>query len=86
MLTAKKSIYLEVNHPDALSTAFRINGIHYEAASGHEVDLQIHRTPQGLAAFIIIGFHAGMFGLGAGWANVPVLNLMIGGPSENSGG
>jgi uncharacterized membrane protein YfcA len=27
-----------------------------------------------------IGFMAGMFGLGAGWANVPVLNLLMGTP------
>ena len=30
--------------------------------------------------FIVIGVMAGMFGLGAGWANVPVLNLMMGVP------
>ena len=80
MLTAKKSVYPEVKQADALSTALRINGIYYEASSGHEVDWQIHRTPQGLGTFIIIGFMAGMFGLGAGWANVPVLNLMMGAP------
>ena len=27
-----------------------------------------------------MGFIAGMFGLGAGWANVPVLNLIMGAP------
>jgi len=44
----------------------------------------VHRTPMGLATFIIIGFMAGMFGLGAGWANVPVLNLMMGAPLKIS--
>ena len=34
--------------------------------------------------FIIIGFMAGMFGLGAGWANVPVLNLLMGTPLKIS--
>ena len=33
-----------------------------------------------LPAFAAIGFIAGMFGLGAGWANVPVLNLIMGAP------
>ena len=80
MLTAKKSTYPDVKQADALSTALRINGIYYEASSGQEVDWKIHRTPQGLATFIIIGFMAGMFGLGAGWANVPVLNLLMGAP------
>jgi uncharacterized membrane protein YfcA len=84
MLMAKKSEYPDVPKPDALSTALRINGIYYEASTGHEVNWQIHRTPQGLATFIIIGVMAGMFGLGAGWANVPVLNLMMGAPLKVS--
>ncbi|MDP6204597.1 MAG: sulfite exporter TauE/SafE family protein, partial [SAR324 cluster bacterium] len=45
---------------------------------------KIHRTWPGLFSFIIIGFMAGMFGLGAGWANVPVLNLLMGAPLKIS--
>ncbi|NTV99059.1 MAG: sulfite exporter TauE/SafE family protein, partial [Chlorobiaceae bacterium] len=45
-----------------------------------DVNWQIHRTPVGLALFIVIGFMAGMFGLGAGFANVPVFNLVLGAP------
>ena len=39
-----------------------------------------------LLMFIAIGIMAGMFGLGAGWANVPVLNLMMGVPLKVSVG
>ncbi len=84
MLMAKKSEYPEVKRADNLSSALRISGIYYEASSGQEVNWKIHRTPQGLATFIIIGVMAGMFGLGAGWANVPVLNLMLGAPLKVS--
>jgi uncharacterized membrane protein YfcA len=84
MLMAKKSEYPEVKQADALSTALRINGIYYEASTGQEINWKIHRTPQGLATFVIIGIMAGMFGLGAGWANVPVLNLMMGAPLKVS--
>lgn len=84
MLMAKKSEYPEVRQPDNLSTALRINGVYYEASTGQEVNWKIHRTPQGLATFILIGVMAGMFGLGAGWANVPVLNLMMGAPLKVS--
>ncbi len=84
MLMAKKSEYPEVKQADSLSTALRITGIYHEASSGQDINWKIHRTPQGLATFIIIGVMAGMFGLGAGWANVPVLNLMMGAPLKVS--
>jgi len=73
-----------VQKPDALSSALRICGVYYEASSRKNIDWQVHRTPLGLFTFIIIGFMAGMFGLGAGWANVPVLNLMMGAPLKIS--
>jgi uncharacterized protein len=84
MFLAKKSEFPEVPKADALSTALRINGIYHEASTGKSVDWKIHRTPQALFTFILIGFLAGMFGLGAGWANVPVLNLMMGAPLKIS--
>ncbi|MEK6777397.1 MAG: sulfite exporter TauE/SafE family protein [bacterium] len=84
MLMARKSEFPEVKKADALSAALHINGIYYEASSDQEIDWKIHRTPQALATFIIIGVMAGMFGLGAGWANVPVLNLMMGAPLKVS--
>ncbi|MHB8836259.1 MAG: sulfite exporter TauE/SafE family protein [Candidatus Methylomirabilia bacterium] len=84
MFLAKKSEFPSVPKADALSAALRINGIYHEATTGQNVDWKIHRTPQGLFTFILIGFMAGMFGLGAGWANVPVLNLMMGAPLKVS--
>jgi uncharacterized membrane protein YfcA len=86
MLVARKSEYPRVEKADALSTALRISGVYHEASTGQHVDWRIHRTPQGLAAFVAIGVMAGMFGLGAGWANVPVLNLMMGVPLKVSVG
>lgn len=84
MLIARKSEYPEVKEADSLSTALRIHGLYYEASTGQSVHWKIHRTPQALFTFIIIGVMAGMFGLGAGWANVPVLNLMMGVPLKVS--
>ena len=84
MLAARKSEYPEVPRADALSSALRINGIYHEASTGQDVDWKIHRTPLGLATFVLIGVMAGMFGLGAGWANVPVLNLLMGAPLKVS--
>ena len=84
MLTAKKSTFPDVPQSDKLSSALRIYGVYYEDSLGKEVDWKIHRTPIGLVLFVGIGIMAGMFGLGAGWANVPVLNLVMGAPLKIS--
>ncbi len=84
MLTAKKSTVPDVPQADRLSSALRICGVYQEASTGEIIDWKIHRTPMGLALFIIIGLMAGMFGLGAGWANVPALNLLMGAPLKIS--
>ncbi|MFH1861112.1 MAG: sulfite exporter TauE/SafE family protein [bacterium] len=86
LFTAKKSEFPDVPKADVLSSALRIHGIYTEGSTGQAVNWKIHRTPIGLATFIIIGFMAGMFGLGAGWANVPVLNLLMGAPLKISVG
>jgi len=80
MILAKKSEFPEVKKSDSISTALGINGIYYEESSSEEINWRIHRTLPALVMFIGVGFVAGMFGLGAGWANVPVLNLMMGTP------
>ena len=84
MLTAKKSVVPDVPKADRLSSALRIYGVYQEASTGQVIDWKIHRTAQGLVLFIAIGIMAGMFGLGAGWANVPVLNLLMGAPLKIS--
>jgi uncharacterized membrane protein YfcA len=84
MLLAKKSELPEVPQADKLSSALRICGVYTEESTGERIDWKIHRTPAGLVLFIAVGFMAGMFGLGAGWANVPVLNLLMGAPLKIS--
>ena len=84
MLTAKKSEFPDVPKADKLSSMLHIYGVYQEASTGEIVDWKVHRTPLGLALFVLIGVMAGMFGLGAGWANVPVLNLMMGAPLKIS--
>jgi len=84
MATAKKTEKPDVPKADSLSQALKISGIYYDPATSEEVNWKVHRTPFALLLFIIIGIMAGMFGLGAGWANVPVLNLIMGAPLKVS--
>jgi len=65
---------------DAWATALGLRGTFHDPATGRDIDWGVRRTPAGLAAFAGIGFVGGLFGLGAGWANVPALNLLMGVP------
>ena len=80
MWWGRRADEIRVAHPDRLADALRMHGVYHDAASGRDVEWRVHRTPAGLCAFAGIGMLAGMFGLGAGWANVPVLNLVMGAP------
>jgi uncharacterized membrane protein YfcA len=77
---SRRSDYPEIQRSDALATALRLGGLYYEESTGEEVEWRVHNTPVVLALFTVIGFMAGLFGLGAGWANVPALNLVLGAP------
>jgi len=84
MLAISKSAFPDVPRPDALGQALRMHGIYHDPLSGRDINWQVHRTPQGLFLFVLVGIVAGMFGIGAGWANVPVLNLVMGTPLKIS--
>ena len=72
--------------PDALAAALGMHGVYRDPATGQRFPWSARRTPAGLAVFAVIGTLAGMFGLGAGWANVAALNLLMGMPLKLSVG
>jgi uncharacterized membrane protein YfcA len=86
MLRAKKAEFSVVEKPDKLSQVLKISGLYYEESSNELVEWKVHRTWQTMILFVLIGFIAGMFVLGAGWANVPVLNLVMGTPLKIAAG
>jgi uncharacterized membrane protein YfcA len=65
---------------DPLGTFLRLEGEFHDPAAGVRIDWRTERTLLGLAAFAGIGFIGGVFGLGAGFANVPALNLLMSAP------
>lgn len=84
MLRSSRNPGAAVKTPDPVSTALAINGLYFDEHTGREVRWHVHRLPLGIVAFVGIGFLAGMFGIGAGWANVPTLNLLLGAPLKVS--
>ncbi len=86
MLVSKKSEFPQVAQPDRLGNALALHGVFIDRASGQAVNWRVHRTIPGLLVFLGIGVLAGMFGIGAGWANVPALNLLMGAPLKIAAG
>jgi uncharacterized membrane protein YfcA len=84
MWRTRRSDHPEVAREDALATALSMHGVYHDAALGRDVQWRVHRTAAGFVAFAFIGLLAGMFGLGAGWANVPAFNLLMGAPLKLS--
>jgi uncharacterized membrane protein YfcA len=86
MWRSKKSEQPEGVRPDPLGEALRMHGVYHDPASGRDVEWRVQRTAAAFFAFAGIGVLAGLFGLGAGWANVPVFNLLMGVPLKLSVG
>ncbi len=84
LLASKNTEKPVVTKQDAIGLALGMQGNYFDESSGEVIQWKTHRTLLGLIMFIFIGVLAGMFGLGAGWANVPVLNLMMGVPLKIS--
>ena len=70
----------------AVARRSALHGFFVDGATGRTVHWQVHRTLAGLLTFVAIGLLAGMFGIGAGWANVPALNLLMGTPLKLAAG
>ena len=75
-----RSDYPPVRRVDILSQALRLGGMYYEESTDREIEWSARNAPLVLGLFAFIGFMGGLLGLGAGWANVPALNLLLGAP------
>jgi uncharacterized membrane protein YfcA len=84
LLFSKNTEKPVVTNQDAVGLALGLRGAYWDDGARESVEWKTHRTLLGLCLFILVGLLAGMFGLGAGWANVPVLNLLMGVPLKVS--
>ena len=82
MMLSKKLEFPDVKEEemDSWARSLGLRGAWYEPTLGRVVHFNIKNMKKSAVVFAVIGFIAGMFGLGAGWANVPVLNMLMGAP------
>lgn len=86
MVIAAPTQHPRVAAADPIAAALGMHGLYHDPALDRDVEWRARRTPIAMLAFAGIGVLAGMFGLGAGWANVPALNLVMGVPLKLSVG
>lgn len=86
MLSATRSEFPAVTESDRWCRALGLHGMFIDGATGHQINWQARHTPHGLVVFFVIGLLGGLFGIGAGWANVPALNLLMGVPLKVAAG
>jgi len=84
MLTSKRVEFPRVDRVDRWSEKLELKGGWYEPSMEKTVEYRTTNLPAGMGCCGAVGSIAGIFGLGAGWANVPVLNLVMGAPIKVS--
>jgi len=73
-----KTEYPECKLPDDFTKKVGLNDCCYwEESLSCAIDYNTTRALPGVILFILVGFTGGFFGLGGGWAVVPVLNLVM---------
>lgn len=76
--------YPEAKKRDKLAEKLKLNASYWEESLGKVVHYRIIRIIPGAFLFFAVGFTGGFFGLGGGWAVVPVLNLVMAVPLKVS--
>ena len=77
LFAGKRVEYPEVTKVDGITERLALATSYYEESLRKVVSYKIARAPVGIGLFCFVGFISGLFGLGAGWAMVPTLNLVM---------
>jgi len=77
IFAGKRIEYPEVKHVDSFTERLGLAMSYWEESLGKVINYKVTRAWLGLILFSAIGLVSGLFGLGAGWAMVPVLNLIM---------
>lgn len=79
-----KTEYPQPKKIDDFTKKLGLRGAYWEESLNQTVEYQLTRAIPGVILFILVGFTGGFFGLGGGWAVVPVLNLVMATPLKIS--
>ncbi|MEE8372235.1 MAG: sulfite exporter TauE/SafE family protein [Dehalococcoidia bacterium] len=73
----KRLEYPEVRNVDGITERLALATSYYEQSLDKVVSYRVARAPVGILLLCFVGLVSGLFGLGAGWAMVPVFNLVM---------
>jgi len=76
--------YPQVKHVDWFTSRLGLKGAYWEESLQKQINYQLTRALVGGILFLLVGFMGGFFGLGGGWAAVPVLNIIMSAPIKIS--
>jgi uncharacterized membrane protein YfcA len=77
ILGGRRVEYPEVANVDGFTKRLSLSMSYFEKSLNRIVDYRVKRAPVGILLFCGVGLLSGLFGLGAGWAIVPVFNLVM---------
>jgi uncharacterized membrane protein YfcA len=77
ILGGRRVEYPEVVKVDGFTRRLALSMSYFEKSLNRIVDYKVKRAPVGVLLFCGVGALSGLFGLGAGWAIVPVFNLVM---------
>jgi len=72
-----KSEYPEVSYVDKFTEKLNLPLPYFEDSLGKVINYKVTKAALGLILFCGVGLISGLFGLGAGWAMVPVFNMVM---------
>lgn len=77
IMGGKKLEWPDVKHVDGFTKSLNLGLPYFEASRNEVVDYSMTRAGWTMGVIVIVGILSGFFGLGAGWAIVPVQNLVM---------
>jgi uncharacterized membrane protein YfcA len=84
IMGGSKTEYPSPRRIDIISQKMNLKSRYWEESLNKTVEYHATRAVLGGALFFVVGFTGGFFGLGGGWAVVPVLNLVMAVPLKVS--